>query len=89
MVYGLSFDYGTFWLFMPICSTAQTVLIQENVQDTMMGRVFSIIQIITSASMPVAMLLFGPLADVVSVELILLVTELCLQDWGLSFQDTG
>lgn len=80
MVYLLIMGLSGF--FMPICSTAQTVLIQENVQDTMMGRVFSIIQIITSASMPVAMLLFGPLADVVSVELILLVTGIMLAGLG-------
>jgi DHA3 family macrolide efflux protein-like MFS transporter len=74
---------GLSGFFMPIGSTAQTVLIQENVQETMMGRVFSIIQIITSASMPVAMLLFGPLADVVSVELILLVTGAMLAGLGV------
>ena len=53
--------------FMPFIATAQTVLIQEITEPTMLGRVFSIVQIIASGSMPLAILLFGPLADVVSV----------------------
>jgi DHA3 family macrolide efflux protein-like MFS transporter len=81
MVYLLIMGLSGF--FMPIASTTQTVLIQENVQETMMGRVFSIIQIITSASIPVAMLLFGPLADVVSIESILLVTGAMLAGLGV------
>lgn len=64
---------GVAGFFMPIITTAQTVFIQEITQPTMLGRVFSIIQIISGSAMPVAILIFGPLADVVSVEVILIV----------------
>jgi len=59
-------------LFMPAYSAADTVLIQENVAEHMMGRVFSLVQIIASISMPLGMLFFGPLADVISLHYILI-----------------
>lgn len=65
-------------LFMPVIATAQTVLIQENVEAVMMGRVFSLVQIITGSAMPIAILLFGPLADIVSIGSILLVSGMLL-----------
>lgn len=65
---------GITGIFMPIFNAAETVLIQENVDNIMQGRVFSIIEIISSAVMPVAMLVFGPFADIVRVESILLAT---------------
>lgn len=75
---------GNFWLYMlvmgiagvflPILSTAQTVLIQENVAEDMMGRVFSVLHIISSGMMPLGMLFFGPLGDLVRIERILAVT---------------
>lgn len=61
-------------LAVPLISTTSTVLIQRSVDDAMMGRVFSIVQIIAAGCMPLGMLVFGPLADLVSVELILMVS---------------
>ncbi|MDD2497209.1 MAG: MFS transporter [Desulfitobacteriaceae bacterium] len=80
---------GTAGFFMPIIATAQTVLIQENVEATMMGRVFSLVQIVTGTAMPVAILLFGPLADVVSIESILVVTGILLAVVGILYQITN
>ncbi len=68
-------------LFMPLFSVAETVLVQERVEENMLGRVFSLIQIIASAVMPLGMLLFGPLADVVKVEYIIIASGVVL--WGL------
>ncbi len=65
-------------IFMPVFGTAETVLIQENVEESMLGRVFSVVQIIVSATMPLGMVVFGPLGDVISIESILIVTGLCL-----------
>jgi len=59
-------------LFMPAYSAADTVLIQENVAEHMMGRVFSLVQIIGSIAMPLGMLIFGPLADIISLQFILI-----------------
>ena len=80
------FDYhGTSGFFMPIIATAETVFIQENTQPTMMGRVFSIVQIISASAMPVAILLFAPLADIVSVEVILIVSGTLLALVGILY----
>ncbi len=68
-------------IFMPFYSTAEMVLIQENVEEQMLGRVFSIIQIIASVAMPVGMLVFGPLADLVKIEYLMIGTgllQMCL-----------
>jgi DHA3 family macrolide efflux protein-like MFS transporter len=63
-------------IFMPFYSTAEMVLIQENVEEQMLGRVFSIIQIIASVAMPVGMLVFGPLADFIKIEYMMIGTGL-------------
>jgi MFS transporter, DHA3 family, macrolide efflux protein len=65
-------------LFMPAYSAADTVLIQENVSENMMGRVFSLVQIIASTAMPLGMLFFGPLADVIKIEYIMIGSGVCL-----------
>ena len=75
---------GNFWLFMfvmgvagfflPVHTTAQTVLVQECVEEDRMGRVFSVLQLIPSGMMPIGMILFGPLGDAVQIEKILVVT---------------
>jgi DHA3 family macrolide efflux protein-like MFS transporter len=77
---------GISGFFMPIIATAETVFIQEITAPQMMGRVFSIIQIITSAAMPLAILLFGPLADVVPVETLLIISGILLALVGLIYQ---
>lgn len=64
---------GVTGVFMPIFNAAETVLIQENVESNMQGRVFSIIEVF-SLFAPVAMLFFGPMGDKISVEKILLFT---------------
>lgn len=51
-----------------------TVTIQENVPQQLHGRVFSLMQVATSCALPLGMAAFGPLADVVSVQVILIVT---------------
>lgn len=61
-------------IFMPMFSAAEMVLIQENVDSEVQGRVFSMIDMIILAVMPLGMFLFGPLADRLRVEVLLLVT---------------
>jgi DHA3 family macrolide efflux protein-like MFS transporter len=80
---------GIAGLFMPVISTTQTVLIQENVEAAMMGRVFSLVQIVTGTAMPVAILFFGPLADIVSIASLLLVTGILLAVAGVGYQLTA
>jgi DHA3 family macrolide efflux protein-like MFS transporter len=49
-------------------STTAMTLFQEQVEPAMQGRVFGVQGIILALAMPIGMLVFGPLADVVSVE---------------------
>ncbi|MBP1745228.1 MAG: hypothetical protein H6Q58_2206 [Firmicutes bacterium] len=65
-------------MFTPVFNTAAIVMIQESVPDQMLGRVFSIISIIISAAMPLGMVVFGPLADVIRIEYMMIATGLLL-----------
>ncbi len=51
-----------------------TTLLQEMVEPDLQGRVFGVSQLIMTIAMPAGMLIFGPLADLVSVELLLIIT---------------
>lgn len=55
----------------PCYNAPITVTIQEKVEPGMQGRIFSFMQIATSCALPFGMVLFGPLADMVSVQQIL------------------
>jgi DHA3 family macrolide efflux protein-like MFS transporter len=59
-------------IFMPEFGTAETVLVQQHVEESMLGRVFSMIQIIASSAMPLGMGLFGLLGDAMKIEYILI-----------------
>lgn len=72
---GIMFVAG---IFLPFFTTAETVLILENVEEHMLGRVYSIVQIIISAVMPLGMLLFGPLGDAIPIESLLIGTGICI-----------
>lgn len=70
-------------LCVPVFSTAVTTVLQERVPMDMMGRVFSLVGIVITAAFPVGMLVFGPLADVVSVEVLLIFTGVLLTVLGI------
>ena len=61
-------------LVMPMVNTPAIVMLQERVEPEYMGRIFSLMTMISSSVMPLGMLLFGPLADVVRIEYLLLCT---------------
>ena len=69
---------GIFGLSMPIFNTPSAVLLQEKVEGDFLGRVFGILGMISSGMMPLGMLLFGPLADIIKIEWLLIVTGLFL-----------
>lgn len=56
----------------PCYNTPITVTIQERVTPEMHGRIFSFMQIATSCALPLGMILFGPLADIIRVQWILI-----------------
>lgn len=76
---------GLSGLFLPPMHTAQTVHIQEITEPQMLGRVFSIVQLISGSAMPLAIILFGPMADAISVESILIGTGAALTVVGLLY----
>lgn len=51
----------------PSYSASLNVLIQENVPSELLGRAFSFVQLAGSCAFPAGMLLFGPLADALQV----------------------
>lgn len=65
---------GITGLVMPFYNTPFTVMLQEKVEPDYMGRVFSVFTMISTSVMPLAMLVFGPIADYVRIEQLLLIT---------------
>lgn len=65
---------GLVGLAMPFFNTPSTVLLQEKVEPDYLGRVFGVLGMISSSMMPLGMLVFGPLADVVQIEWLLIIT---------------
>jgi MFS transporter, DHA3 family, macrolide efflux protein len=71
LFYSLFFIIG---LAVPAFSTSSMTLLQETVEPERQGRVFGFVGIVMAVAMPVGMAVLGPLADVVSVEILLIVT---------------
>ncbi|MFI6817276.1 MFS transporter [Nonomuraea sp. NPDC050328] len=71
--YGFMFVLG---LLVPPFATPFMTLIQETVEPGMQGRVFSYVGIVMALATPVGMMVFGPLADVVSVQTLLIAAGL-------------
>lgn len=67
---------GALGITMPLFNTPSIVILQETVEENMYGRVFSIVNMIASGIMPLSMVLFGPLADVISIEVILIISSI-------------
>ena len=77
-----------FWLYlvfmgitgmaMPIFNTPATVLLQEKVEGDFLGRVFGVLGMISTSMMPLGMLIFGPIADIIAIEWLLIGTGILL-----------
>jgi len=67
-----------FGIAMPIFNTPTTVLLQEKIEETYLGRVYGVYGMISTSMMPIGMLIFGPLADVWKIERLLFVTGLLI-----------
>ncbi|MOA28109.1 hypothetical protein D3C78_1490340 [compost metagenome] len=65
---------GAFGIAMPIFNTPTTVLLQEQVNENYMGRIFGVFGMISTSMMPLGMLIFGPLADIIRIEWLLIGT---------------
>lgn len=63
---------------LPVFHAPSTVILQQRVEDDFRGRVFGLLGMISGSMMPLGMLLFGPLADAVKIEWLLLGTGLLI-----------
>lgn len=61
-------------LAVPAFSTSAMTMLQETVEPERHGRVFGFLGIVMSVAMPLGMAILGPLADIVSVESLLITT---------------
>jgi DHA3 family macrolide efflux protein-like MFS transporter len=85
LAFGVITNFWIYLFFMlligialPAFGTPATVLIQQKVEGDFLGRVFGVYAMISSFMMPMGMLLFGPIADSVRIELMLIVTGILL-----------
>lgn len=65
---------GFMGITMPMFNTPSIVILQEAIEEKMYGRVFSIVQIIGSGIMPLSMVIYGPLADKIKIEILIIIT---------------
>jgi DHA3 family macrolide efflux protein-like MFS transporter len=75
---------GNFWVYlvcmafvgsiMPVFNAPMMGVLQERIDPDFMGRVFSVLMMVGSLTMPMGMVLFGPLADWMSIDVLLIVT---------------
>lgn len=98
VIYGIaSFAVGftnVFWLFVtlmffigmtiPAAQSSVFTLVQEKTDPSMLGRVFSLVNVAFTGLMPFGMAIFGPLADVVRIQTIVIVCAVFIVILGLS-----
>lgn len=58
--------------------TGVTTMLQETVEENMMGRVFGLLNAMYSGFLPLGMALFGPLADVMSLRILMVASNAAL-----------
>lgn len=63
-----------FGVALPIFNTPSTVMLQEKVEENYLGRVFGVMGMISTSMMPLGMLVFGPIADFIKIEWLLIGT---------------
>ena len=66
----------------PLFNTPATVLLQEKVESEYLGRVFGVMAMIYSSMMPLGMIIFGPLADIIAIEWLLILTGVLIAVQG-------
>ena len=69
--------YGFFFLIglaVPAFFTSAMTMLQETVEPERQGRVFGFVGIVIAVAMPIGMTVLGPLADIISVESLLMIS---------------
>lgn len=69
---------AVYGIALTMIQTASTTLLQENAAPEMQGRVFGLLGAMYSGFLPLGMVVFGPLADVISMRLIMIISGVLL-----------
>jgi DHA3 family macrolide efflux protein-like MFS transporter len=82
---GIAPYFGLYLIFMammglsfPLWNTPFMVLLQTTVETAFMGRVLSVFSMVSSIMMPLGMIVFGPVADTVSIDILLIGTGIVI-----------
>ncbi len=77
-----------FWIYLgimgligfaiPIFNTPSLVILQEKVDENYLGRLFGLFTMLSSSMMPLGLLIFGPMADLMPIEWMLIATGVLL-----------
>jgi DHA3 family macrolide efflux protein-like MFS transporter len=70
---------------MPLYNTPSMTLLQSKVESAYLGRVFGVFGMVSSLMMPAGMLIFGPLGDIIAIEILLVSTGIVLILLGIPF----
>ncbi|MDR0374321.1 MAG: MFS transporter, partial [Treponema sp.] len=65
---------GILGISLPLWNAPSMVLLQTTVEPAFMGRVISVFTMVNSTMMPLGMVVFGPAADIVSINMLLIGT---------------
>jgi DHA3 family macrolide efflux protein-like MFS transporter len=76
---------GIAGLTMPFYNTPSMVLLQSKVAEDFMGRIIAVFGMVGSVMMPIGMMVFGPLGDMVPIDLLLIGTGIVLTLLGIPF----
>jgi DHA3 family macrolide efflux protein-like MFS transporter len=89
---GLSRHFVVYLIFMflsgipmPFLHASTTTLLQERIKPEMHGKVFGMQHLIVNTVLPLGMVVFGPLADMITIEALLVVTSALMAIPGLWF----
>nr|WP_320164302.1 MFS transporter [uncultured Trichococcus sp.] len=72
------FLMGLVGLVIPLLNAPSMTLLQEKVEEDFLGRVFGVQSMVSSSMMPLGMLIFGPLADRMAIEILMAVSGVLL-----------
>ena len=67
-----------FGIILTVVQTASTTFLQENAREDMIGRAFGLFGSVYSLALPLGMIVFGPLADVISLKVLMIVSGIVL-----------
>lgn len=90
MAIGFSTNFTVYLVFlfitglcMPMINSSGMVILQESVESSMQGRIFGLLGIISSSAIPLGMVIFGPLGDLMRIEWLMVGTGVAMALLGV------